>query len=175
MRSENRVVTWAGTVLPLAAAVLLLAGTQAEAQQKRAELKLEMQAWQEVMIEKDGEVVSSRVPAGETGSGDVLIYTIAYTNTGDVDARNASLVGPVPAETEFVSGSVQSEAAQVLYSIDGGDTYHKPPIQYSVKNPDGTLDRKKAPPEMYTHVRWVLTRPVRPGGKGEVSYKVKVK
>jgi len=154
----------------------VLAAVSAGAQQSRARLKLEMKAEREVEVERDGKRVVERAPADRTRSGDLIVYTIAYANPTEEPVGDASLVGPVPAATVYVAGSAEKRVGmEQRFSIDGGKSFKAPPITYKVRKPDGAVEEKPAPPEMFTHVRWVLSDAVPPGGSGSVSYKVRVK
>ena len=148
----------------------------AAAQTAKPKLELEMTVQKEVRVERDGKEEVTLEPVATTEAGDVLVYTITYRNRGDEAATKAALVGPVPEGTIYVLDSAETEEeAAILFSIDGGTTYAEPPITYEVRKPDGTAERKPAPADMYTHVRWVLREPVPPGQSGHVTYKVRVK
>jgi hypothetical protein len=62
-----------------------------------------------------------------------------------------------------------------MYSIDNGRSWQKPPIMMQIKKPDGTQESKSAPADRYTHVKWVIKKPVQPGQSDRVSFKVTVK
>lgn len=88
--------------------------------------------------------------------GTVLTYTVTYANTGAADAVTVDLVDPVPAPTTYVPGSASGAGASIRWSHDGGLTW----------------DASEAAP--VTHVRWVLSAPVPPGGGGAVSYRAAI-
>jgi len=139
-------------------------------------LVLKLTAWKEVVVkEKDGK---SRVEWQEIAAidpGDVVKYVVQYTNGGKTEAREAVIVDPIPAGTVYMAGSAEGKDAEITYSLDGKSFYFAPLLKYRVKNPDGTEKEFSATPDMYTHIRWKLTKPVPPGGTGTVSFKVKVK
>ena len=49
-------------------------------------------------------------PAGAVRPGDLLTYTITFTNTGNADATTAALTDPIPAHTTYVSGSAAANS-----------------------------------------------------------------
>jgi len=133
-------------------------------------LKLEFTTQKEVKAVKDGREVIERVPVEEAFPGDVLVYTITYTNTGDAEAKNAVILDPIPEGIDYVVGSAEGAGAEITCSIDGGESYHAEPVMTEVENPDGTKKKQEADPGAYTHVRWRLDS-VPAGGSGKVTFK----
>ena len=115
------------------------------------------------------------MPLTQINSGDIVIYTINYVNTGDEAATNAYLDDPIPKGTVYIPGSAFGDNADIIFSIDGGKTFKKPSmLTYEVKLPNGKAEKKVASPEQYTNIRWTIsTIPAR--GNGQVGFKVKVK
>lgn len=139
-------------------------------------LVLKLTAWKEVVVkEKDGKSRVEWQEVATTDPGDVVKYVVQYTNGGKTEARGAVIVDPVPAGTVYMAGSAEGKDAEITYSLDGKTFHSAPLLKYRVKNPDGTEKELSATPEMYTHIRWKLTRAVPPGGTGTVSFKVQVK
>lgn len=86
--------------------------------------------------------------------GDILRYTVDGANSGDVEAKGLSVTQPVPVQTTYILSSAQSDSsAEVVYSIDGGQSFVVEPM-VEVTLPDGTVELQPAPAEMYTHVQW---------------------
>jgi hypothetical protein len=82
---------------------------------------------------------------------------------------------PIPKETTYVVGSANGAGSDITFSINNGKDFKKPTLlTYEVKGPDGKSIKKKASPEQYTNVRWVIST-VPPGKGGEVSFKARVK
>jgi uncharacterized repeat protein (TIGR01451 family) len=108
--------------------------------------------------------------------GDVLEYTLVFTNPRPAAVRDIVLENPVPAGATFVAGSAVSDGAEVLleYSIDGGRTWSARP-EVEVVDERGERVRRPAPPDLYTHVRWTLTGAVGPGAKVEARYRARVR
>ena len=89
-------------------------------------------------------------------------------------ATGTTIVDPIPEGTEYLPGSASSEAAAPEFSIDGGKSYGPEPIRYTAKDTSGAQVEKTAPPDMYTHIRWILKDPVPAGGNGVLEFKVRV-
>jgi uncharacterized repeat protein (TIGR01451 family) len=107
--------------------------------------------------------------------GDMLKYTITYTNTSTTEAQDAVIVDSVPFRAEYVNNSAAGKNTEITFSLDG--KVFQPPalLKYKV-TPPGTPEQEfSATPEMYTHIRWQITKPVPTGGTGKVSFKVILK
>lgn len=162
-----------GVFLSFAAALLICAGDlQAE---QNARLELKTSAVKEFQVMKQGKWVTERGPAGQTAPGDVLNFTITYVNTGQGDVINAVIVNPVPTGLVANPESAGGEDTTVSCSIDNGRSYLPPPIMMQTKRADGTLESKAVPLESYTHIRWIINKPVHPGQSGQVMFTASVK
>ena len=108
-------------------------------------------------------------------AGDMLRYTIRYTNTSSTAARDAVIVDSVPFRSEYVSNSAAGKNTEITFSLDG--KVFQPPalLKYKVTDPGTPEQELSATPEMYTHIRWQITKPVPTGGTGIVSFKVILK
>jgi len=107
--------------------------------------------------------------------GDMLKYTITYTNTSTTEARDAVIVDSVPFRSEYVNDSAAGKNTEITFSLDGN--VFQPPalLKYRVTAPGTPEQEFSATPEMYTHIRWPITKPVPTGGAGKVSFKVILK
>ena len=142
----------------------------------KPELVLTLSAQKEVIVKgPDGKAKSEWQDVKTGNPGDVIRYTIAYRNGGASDARDAVIVDPVPKGTTYIPGSVAGEGAAIAFSLDGKTFQAPPQLKYKVRQPDGTQADLVASPDMYTHIRWTITKPVPPEGAGAVSFKVKVR
>jgi len=161
----------------LAAALLAAGGGIARAADPaRPDLALSTEVRKAVVV-KDarGEERTEWREARDIRPGDTLKYTVSYRNAGKAEARDARVENAVPKETAYVSGSAEGNDASVTFSV-GGKTFQEPPrVRYRVRSVDGTETEFLATPEMYTHIRWTLHRPVPPGGSGSVSFQVRVR
>ena len=111
-----------------------------------------------------GSGVTRRIIAETIESGDVLHYTITYHNSGDEIAHNVVFDNAIPERTTYIADSATGTGADITFTIDGGKNFKKPGLL--------TDEQQIAPPELYTHIRWVV-REMPIGAEGTVSYSVK--
>ena len=151
---------------------LLLAPTLVYAQ---PELRLEMHAAIERTTIVNNETVISYETTDETSPGDKLAYTIAYHNVGDEPASNASLTGAIPTQATFLKTLALPAETLVKFSVDGGESYHEPPVMVDVTTAAGKIEKREAKPESYTHIRFTLKTLIQPEVTGSVGYLVQIK
>lgn len=154
--------------------LFLLFGT-ASAQEQRPNIALKATASKEAKVLRQGKWVVEHMPVEKAVRGDTLLYAIAYTNEGRAPATDAAIIDAIPSGMVYVAGSAAGKDAEITCSIDGGKTFHKPPLKQKVRRPDGTEEDRLVPPEMYTHIRWVIHRTVQPGMGGTVFFKTTVR
>lgn len=162
-------------VFSLFIAALLLffpGGLQA---QPGAKLDLKTTVEREVKVMKKGQATVARVAADQTTPGEILVYTIVYSNAGGSAMTKAVIVNPIPQGVVLKPESVEGQDAEVSCSIDNGRSYQPPPIMVRTKKADGSETVEPAPADRYTQVKWVITKPVMPGQSGQVSFKATVK
>ena len=106
--------------------------------------------------------------------GDVVLYRLTFTNITDVPVRNVEFKDPLPPDLRFVGGSATADREDVVitYSIDGGQIYVEQPMIEEVV--DGERVVRPAPPEMYTHVRWLVSGWVQPGAQVTAEFKAQL-
>jgi uncharacterized repeat protein (TIGR01451 family) len=104
--------------------------------------------------------------------GDQVIFTTRYVNTGKQPADNVTVMNPVPDHMTYVDKSAEGKGARIEFSVDGGKTYGSP-NKLMVTDGQGRL--RSAMARDYTHIRWVLTAPLAPGGTGSVSFRTQLK
>jgi len=128
----------------------------------------------EVIESKAGVKTARFVEAKSATPGDVVQYTLTYTNKGDEEATNAVIDDPIPKGTVFLAGSATGDDAEITFSSDGGKTFAQPvKLTYELRNAAGVLEKRTATPGEYTHVRWTVKK-VLAGATGKVSFKVRV-
>ncbi len=168
-----------GTVL--VALMLALAGPSALAAQERVATPsgttpLVMTAINLTMAD---EAEAGRTRAGVDDMtalpGDVFEYRLAFTNPLVEEVRDVVLQNPIPAGMMFVPGSAAADwpSVRLEYSIDEGESWSESP-EVEVLLEDGSTERRPAPPEMYTNVRWTLQGVIAPGAKIEAAYRTRV-
>jgi len=137
------------------------------------QLSLRIQLEEELSIpDESGNLKVVRKKVASSEPGDVLVYTLVYTNNGGAAVADAKVEDPVPAGTILLPGSVLGEEAEIRFSVDGGKTYAPFPVEVEVEGPDGAKVRKKAPADSYTHIRWTAKTPLGPGESRSASFKV---
>ena len=132
-------------------------------------------AEKEVTVVKSGQKSTKKIAATRIDPGDVIFYTMNYINSGDEAATSAVLDDPIPQGTVYLPGSAFGTGAEITFSIDGGKSFKKSSLLiYEVKNPNGSVEKRTASPEEYTHIRWIISR-INAGAKGTVGFQVKIK
>ncbi len=117
-------------------------------------------------VDADGAETLSFAPATDVEPGEQVRYRLTYTNEGVDAADNVSLVMPVPAEVTFLEGSISSNAAQVTFSSDNGESFA---ARESVLIKDGETDRVATSAEI-THIKWIFAEPIAPTESGAISF-----
>lgn len=132
-------------------------------------------AEKEMTVVKNGQKSTKKVAATRIDPGDIIFYTMNYINSGDEAATGAVLDDPIPQGTVYLPGSAFGAGAEITFSIDGGKSFKKPSLlTYEVKSPNGSMEKRTASPEEYTHIRWVIDK-IGAGAKGSVGFQVKIK
>jgi uncharacterized repeat protein (TIGR01451 family) len=107
--------------------------------------------------------------------GDVVRFTLRFTNTTDQPVRDVVFSNPVPQGMRYVAGSAAagSDSASITFSIDGGATYSTQPM-IEVTDDNGRRRTVPAPPESYTHVRWTVRDWVQPGAQVTAEFRAEL-
>lgn len=146
---------------------LLIAGVAQAAPQVSVAVKVERDV---ETTDASGSAAVARVEAGDAAPGETLFYTITYANSGDQPATNVKLDNPVPDGASFIAGSAWGEGTEMLFSIDGGNSFKKAAaLTYSQGG-----ETRTAAPEQYNALRWVVPD-IQPGTSGSVGFSVLVK
>jgi uncharacterized repeat protein (TIGR01451 family) len=159
----------------LTAAILLLltAVTASSAFAQGPALTGEMTAKKIVVRGEEGEIA---LPAEKVFPNDTVEYTLRYFNSGTASAAGIDLVGPVPDGTTYIEETATDDPQLTPYfSIDEGKSWQKAPVMYEAVRRDGTVEKRKASPEMITHVKWSMGGTLGVGEEVTVSYRVLVK
>jgi uncharacterized repeat protein (TIGR01451 family) len=108
--------------------------------------------------------------------GDVIRYIVSGKNDSDRPVKNLVVTQPIPKQTTYILNSVtvKNNAAKITYSIDNGNSFvEKPTVQ--VKLPNGKVETRPAPAELYTHLRWKFAQFIAPATPVNATYQVKVR
>lgn len=140
----------------------------------KPKIELAQSTTKEVTEVRDGEKVTRFVEVDKASPGDVLQYTITYSNTGDEVAKDAVIDNPIPEGATYQGNSAEGAGAGITFSNDGGKTF-APAVKltYEVKLPSGKTEKRNASPSQYTHIRWTVAS-IAPGASGKVGFQVKV-
>jgi uncharacterized repeat protein (TIGR01451 family) len=160
-------------VFSLALFMTVFLWSTAEAQNE-ARLVLKTEAAKEIRVKEGNGWITKYEPVSVTKPGDVLRYTITYTNEGNSPAVGARIVDPIPPGTVYVMGSASSAGTELQFSIDGGAHWQSLPVMHLIKKPDGSEKEEAAPPELFTHIRWSISGEVPSGSFGKIHFKVTV-
>ncbi len=167
-----------GNILIVAVAAMALAALPALAQDKTPKknaLDIKMKSFKVVKADKNGKLPDNFKPADESKRGDIIYFELTYKNNHKFDVKNVSIVDPIPAGMEYVTDTAEGKGTDITYSIDGGKTYKAPPVMYEKASGKGVKTTVPAPAGMYTHIKWLIKGPVKPGGSGKIGFKVKIK
>jgi uncharacterized repeat protein (TIGR01451 family) len=105
--------------------------------------------------------------------GDVLGYSLAFTNTTRGSVANVQFVDPLPQGLVYRTGSANADkTVRIDYSIDGGKSYAAQPTIAVMEN--GKRVEKPAPRTAYTHIRWTVAGPLAPGAQVTAGVQVEV-
>ena len=106
--------------------------------------------------------------------GDVIRYRLRFTNVTDAAVRNVVFHNPLAGGLRYVAGSARADRDDVTmdYSIDGGRSYSAQPMIEVVI--DGKRERRPAPPERYTHVRWTVRGALAAGAQVTAEFKAQL-
>ena len=153
----------------IAALAALVAWTPALAQQGKIELKSVVE--KEVRTVNDaGEEVVQLVTADKVVPGDVVIYTVTYTNVADQAVENVVITNPIDPALRYVEDSAFAPGADVSFSADGGQNFAALDA-LTVERGDTTV---AATPEDLTHIRWTLREPLDPGAQGFARFRARL-
>lgn len=118
---------------------------------------------------EDGRSEPYLLPAREIAVGEEVIYTVEFANDSGLEIERPVIICPFPDFMAYVPGTAVGPGAEVSFSIDGGRSFAQAhELKLSV---DGVFET--APPERYTHVRWVLDRPLPPGARGFTRFRAR--
>ena len=106
--------------------------------------------------------------------GDTIRYTITASNVGDGLMTEPEIVDPIPAGVTYVEASAAGNNSEISYSMNQGKSYSPWPLTYTVRNSKGILVKRKAAPEMITHIKWNITKNLNPGKATTMEFLVVV-
>jgi uncharacterized repeat protein (TIGR01451 family) len=112
----------------------------------------------EIVEGPDGDETRRWVPAGRLNTGDEVHYTVRVRNPGKQAVDAVVVTKRLPFGVRYLRGSATGPAAEVQFSVDGGKTFATPEALAGA----GKKGQRKSLENDYTHVRWVLSKPLGP-------------
>lgn len=109
----------------------------------------------EVETGPDGRERRRFVDARRLDAGDEVHYTIRVHNPGKEPVLDIVVTKRLPFGLGYIPGSAVGPACDVEFSMDGGTTF-------------APASRKSA---SYSHVRWILRRPLAPGATALLRFR----
>jgi uncharacterized repeat protein (TIGR01451 family) len=122
----------------------------------------------EVVQDSDGRERRRFVPADRVRAGDEVYYTIRVQNPGRTAVRNVVVTKQLPFGMHYARGSAVGPAAEVQFSVDGGETFAAA-AELEVRV--GGQPPRRATVDDYTHVRWRLRAPLAPGATALLRFR----
>lgn len=122
-------------------------------------LKTEAQIEQPA-TDAQGHPTTRLVAVVKIAPGDEVIYTVSATNICAQPVEGAVIDNPVPEHMTYVGRSAIGPGTEVSFSVDGGFQFAKPEL-LEVASADAS--KRPAVAADYTHIRWVMRRPLKPG------------
>lgn len=123
------------------------------------------------VLDKDGKSEKKLVPAGIVVPGSEVVYVISYSNSGDKAAQNLVIRNPLPEQLRY-TGEATGANAQVEVTVDGGATFGSL-SSLTVATADGKT--RPAAAADVTGINWKIASAIKPGEKGQVSYRAVLK
>jgi uncharacterized repeat protein (TIGR01451 family) len=138
-----------------AGALFLAFGTAfgASGQATSSGLRVKVVAEVESRTVEAGQETVKLAPADRLVPGDKLIYSLEIRNSSPVAIPVPVVVNPVPAHTAYLADSAAGPAADVSYSVDGGQVFDRPE---NLRVTDAQGHPVRAAAQDYTHIRWQL-------------------
>lgn len=99
-------------------------------------------------------------PAAAIVQGQTVFYTVRIHNPTPVPVRDVVTVQKIPVNTRYVIGSASGPAAELSFSIDGGQSFL---AESQLRIVESAGNSRRPLPAEYTHVRWRLRNALAPG------------
>ncbi len=110
-------------------------------------------------IQRDGKWIlqyQRKADVQEAKPGEILEYTIRYTNISQQILNKIQIIGPIPANTYLQKDSIRNQQVGQMYaSADQGKTYQVPPLQ-KILVENGKSKTVLIPETEWTHLKWLV-------------------
>lgn len=117
-----------------------------------------------------GEEVRRWIAADRLNAGDEIHYTVRIRNAGKEPVDSIVVTKRLPFGVHYLRNSASGPAAEVQFSMDGGRTFATPDALSRAAS-DGRKNARRALEGEYTHVRWVLSKPLRPNSTALLRFR----
>jgi uncharacterized repeat protein (TIGR01451 family) len=124
----------------------------------------------EVSAGPGGQEIRRWVPAERLNAGDEIHYTLRVRNPGKQAVDTIVVTKRLPFGVRYLRGSATGPAAEVQFSVDGGDTFATPEMLARAAG-GGNKGQRKPLENDYTHVRWVLRKPLGPASTALLRFR----
>jgi len=121
----------------------------------------------EIVAGPGGHETRRWVPAGRLNTGDEVHYTVRVRNPGKQAVDAVVVTKRLPFGVHYLRGSATGPAAEVQFSVDGGKTFATPEALAGA----GKKGQRKSLENDYTHVRWVLSKPLGPASTALLRFR----
>ena len=117
-----------------------------------------------------GQEIRRWIPAERLNAGDEIHYTVRVRNPGKQAVDAIVVTKRLPFGVRYLRGSATGPAAAVQFSTDGGKTFATPAA--IARAAGGVKKGQRKPLENdYTHVRWVLSKPLGPASTALLRFR----
>ena len=99
-------------------------------------------------------------PARRLDAGDEVHYTVRVRNPGEQPVTDVVVTKRLPFGVRYQAGTATGPACRVQFSTDGGATFKAPEPTRAATG--SRRNARPAPAPEYTHVRWILDKPLAP-------------
>jgi len=164
----NRIVWQLAAALGVSA---LLAGTAAAQSADRGCIELKTIAEiSQSYVDDNGKSATRLVPIAKVVPGDQVVWTIVASNVCAKPAADVAITNAVPEHMHYLGDTAFGPGTAVEFSLDGKS--FATPQSLTVAASDGS--KRTARADEYSHIRWVLGRPIGPSETLMVRYRAVV-
>jgi uncharacterized repeat protein (TIGR01451 family) len=110
------------------------------------------------------------VPAARLNAGDEVHYTVRVRNSGKRPVDTIVVTKRLPFGVHYLRDSAAGPAAEIQFSVDGGKTFATAEALSRAAG-GGRKTARKALETDYTHVRWVLSKPLGPASTALLRFR----
>ncbi len=110
------------------------------------------------------------IAAARLNVGDEVHYTVRVRNPGKAAVDDIVVTKRLPFGVRYLRNSAVGPAAEVQFSLDGGKTFATPEALARVAGGSRKTQRKTLEND-YTHVRWVLSKPLDPSSTALLRFR----